>query len=130
MTLKFLDPSQPLSEGGNLALETGISQQRTALSALLKQPLQGIAPRCGLVWPHRERLNQTLASALHELPYCMALYALDTGGRQICDNIEHTGVMSEHFGRDRSDRPYMRDAVPASGFLLSEAYLSLRYRWP
>lgn len=130
MTLKFLDPSQPLSEGGNLALETGISQQRTALSALLKQPLQGIAPRCGQVWPHRERLNQTLASALHELPYCMALYALDTRGRQICDNIEHAGVMTEHFGRDRSDRPYMRDVVPASGFLLSEAYLSLRARRP
>jgi hypothetical protein len=38
--------------------------------------------------------------------------------------------MSQHFGRDRSDRPYMRNSVPASGFLLSDAYLSLRARRP
>ncbi len=116
--------------GANDALDASINLQRQALSSLLAQPLARIAGQCGLVWPQRELLNQTLASALHELPYCMALYALDTRGRQICDNLEHTGVQSAHYGRDRSDRPYLRTAVPASGFLLSDAYLSLRARRP
>ena len=114
----------------NLALDASINRQREALSALLAQPLARIAAQCGLVWPQRELLNQTLASALHELPYCMALYALDTRGRQLCDNVEHSGLHTAHYGRDRSERPYMRSAVPASGFLLSEAYLSLRARRP
>ena len=114
----------------NLALDASINRQREALSALLAQPLARIAAQCGLVWPQRELLNQTLASALHELPYCMALYALDTRGRQLCDNVEHSGLHTAHYGRDRSERPYMRSAVPAGGFLLSEAYLSLRARRP
>lgn len=114
----------------NVALDASIHRQRKDLSALLAQPLSRIAEQTGLVWPQRELLNQTLASALHELPYCMALYALDTSGLQISDNIEHSGVKPAHFGRDRSDRPYLRSAVPASGFLLSDAYLSLRARRP
>jgi hypothetical protein len=44
--------------------------------------------------------------------------------------VEHSGLHTAHYGRDRSERPYMRSAVPASGFLLSEAYLSLRARRP
>jgi hypothetical protein len=126
----FSSTAPPSAEPDNTALEAGISQQRAALSALLAQPLARAADRCGKVWPQRELLNQTLASALHELPYCMALYAMDTRGRQISDNLEHRGAITEHYGRDRSDRPYMRSAVPASGFLLSEAYLSLRARRP
>lgn len=114
----------------NAALEASIARQREALSEMLARPLRRTAARCGQVWPERELLNKTLASALHELPYCMALYAMDTHGHQICDNIEHSGVMRQHFGRDRSDRPYLRSVVPASGFLLSYAYLSLRGRRP
>jgi hypothetical protein len=120
----------PSMDFDNTALEAGISRQRAALSALLAQPLARAADRCGKVWPQRELLNRTLASALHELPYCMALYAMDTRGLQISDNLEHRGVVTEHYGRDRADRPYLRSTVPASGFLLSEAYLSLRARRP
>lgn len=124
------DISPDAAPSDNAALEAGINRQREALVALLSRPLARTALQCGQVWPQRELLNQTLSSALHELPYCMALYAMDTRGRQLCDNIEAGGVYSAHFGRDRSTRPYMRSVVPASGFLLSEAYLSLRERRP
>lgn len=124
------DAADAVASPDNAALEAGISRQREALARLLSQPLAHTAAQCGKVWPQRELLNQTLASALHELPYCMALYALDTRGVQVCDNIEASGVHPEHFGRDRSDRPYMHSVVPASGFLLSGAYLSLRARRP
>lgn len=111
-------------------LEDSIQHQRKQLAALLERPLSRFATRCARVWPHRDALNQTLASALHELPYCMAMYVMDTQGRQISDNVEPTGLHEKHYGRDRSQRPYLRTAVPAGGFLLSEAYLSLRQRRP
>ena len=126
----MIDVTSAVSPSDNAALEASINRQREALIALLSRPLARAAARCGQVWPQRELLNQTLASALHELPYCMALYAMDTRGRQLCDNIEPAGVYNAHYGRDRSTRPYMRSVVPASGFLLSDAYLSLRERRP
>jgi hypothetical protein len=51
-------------------------------------------------------------------------------GIQISDNIGIGGLLPEHFGRDRSVRPYMREVVPPWGFLLSDAYLSLRAHRP
>jgi hypothetical protein len=56
----------------------------------------------------------------------MFIYALDSRGVQVSDNISQTGLLPEHYGRDRSQRPYMREAAPGRDFLLSDAYLSLR----
>jgi hypothetical protein len=58
------------------------------------------------------------------------MYVLDTNGLQISDNVSRNGLVPEHYGRDRSTRPYMREAVPSWGFLLSDAYLSLRATRP
>ncbi len=125
----MLAPS-PSINVDNATLDASILRQRELLSTMLAQPLARIADQCGTVWPRRDSLNQTLASAMHELPYCMALYVMDTRGLQVSDNLEASGIHSEHFRRDRSDRPYLRNAVPSSGFLLSDAYLSLRRRRP
>jgi hypothetical protein len=38
--------------------------------------------------------------------------------------------MPEHFRRDRSERPYMKEPIPAWGFLLSDAYISLSEHRP
>ena len=40
-------------------------------------------------------------------------------------NIGHAGILPGHYGRDRSQRPYMQEQVPPWGFLLSDAYISL-----
>jgi hypothetical protein len=58
------------------------------------------------------------------------IYVLDSKGIQISDNISASAILPEHYGRDRSQRPYMREAVPEHGFLLSGAYLSLRANRP
>jgi hypothetical protein len=58
------------------------------------------------------------------------MYLLDVDGLQISDNVSAEGLIKEHYGRDRSSRPYMREAVPSWGFLLSDAYLSLRANRP
>jgi hypothetical protein len=53
-----------------------------------------------------------------------------TDGIQICDDVGQAGLVPEHFGYDRSHRPYMKEAVPSWGFLLSDAYISLKNQRP
>lgn len=103
-----------------------IHRQRVSLAGELQDPLGKLATLCADVWDSREELDIVLKDNFSSVPYCMFLYALDTSGIQISDNISHGGLLPEHYGRDRSQRPYMCEAVPSWGFLLSTAYLSLR----
>ncbi len=103
-----------------------IDLQRNNLSNLLSVPLAKIAQECALVWGQRETLDTKLNEGFPHVPFCTFLYVVDTCGIQISDNIGSGGVLPEHFGRDRSQRPYMKEIVPAEGFLLSHAYLSMR----
>lgn len=111
-------------------LKQSIQQQREALADRLADPLAQIARDCAPVWPAREALDKILSENLKKIPNCTFLYALNTDGIQITDNISHSGLLPEHFSRDRSQRPYMKEVVPVSGFLLSEAYISLRVARP
>jgi len=107
-----------------------VHNQRVALAQILSAPLACIAQRCEMVWGQRELLDRILSESLATVPHSVFLYALDANGVQISDNVSKTGLMPEHFGRDRSKRPYMREAVPSWGFLLSDAYLSERANRP
>jgi len=107
-------------------LKTSISRQRTALYNMLVEPLAFLATRCANVWPDRRRLNEILADGLRTVPHCRYLYALDTNAVQISDNIAKEGLIEEDFGRDRSQRSYMREPMPPKGLLLSQAYISMR----
>lgn len=111
-------------------LKESIQQQRESLEQSLITPLAKTAFACEAVWPDRQGLAEVLLKYLKKIPNCTFLYALDTNGIQISDNISSTGLLPEHFGRDRSQRPYMKEVVPVSGFLLSEAYISLRVSRP
>jgi hypothetical protein len=103
-----------------------IHRQRVSLAGELQDPLGKLATLCADVWDSREELDIVLKDNFSSVPYSMFLYALNTSGIQISDNISHGGLLPEHYGRDRSQRPYMCEAVPSWGFLLSTAYLSLR----
>ncbi|RMG30238.1 MAG: hypothetical protein D6721_04395 [Gammaproteobacteria bacterium] len=107
-----------------------VRRQRAELERMLAQPMERLAARCAEVWPDRERLDEVLTEGLRALPYCTFLYALDREARQISDNIGHHGRMPEHYGRDRSGRPYLNRVVPVKGMILSDAYLSLRAHRP
>ena len=107
-----------------------LHRQRISLAEQLKAPLAELATQCAGAWGDREALDIVLNDNFGHIPYCMFLYAVDTNGIQISDNISHGGLLPEHYGRDRSQRPYMCEAVPAWGFLLSDAYLSLRANRP
>jgi hypothetical protein len=111
-------------------LKQAIHTQRIELARLLSAPLAQLARQCADVWGQREKINEILCSGFSQVPHGLFLYALDSNGHQISDNVGQDGVVPGHFGRDRSHRPYMREAVPAWGFLLSDAYLSLRANRP
>ena len=111
-------------------LAESVAQQREALANLLREPLALAAAACSRAWPNRADLNAVLLHAFTTLPSAKYLYALDTRAVQLSDNISREGLIETDFGRDRSDRPYMNEAVPNRGFLLSQAYISLRAKRP
>jgi len=102
-----------------------IYQQREQLARMLHEPLTCLAEQCAPMWGQREALNEVLLAGFDSIPFCTYLYCMDTDAMQICDNIAENGVEHGHFGRDRSQRPYMKEAVPVWGFLLSDAYISM-----
>lgn len=108
-----------------LSWKDSIYLQREKLARLLHDPLAHLANRCAPLWPDRQRLDELLLSNFKHIPHCTFLYCVGTDGIQICDNVGEQGLLPEHFGRDRSQRPYMKEAVPVWGFLLSDAYISL-----
>ena len=111
-------------------LKQAIHSQRVALAEMLSKPLARLADQCAEVWGSREDMDIVLNDGFRSVPHCLFLYALDTNGIQISDNVGIGGLLPEHYGRDRSSRPYMHEVVPPWGFLLSDAYLSLRVNRP
>ena len=104
--------------------------QREELARILREPMAGLAERCTPAWGDRRQLNDILAGGFSCIPHCTFLYCVGTDGIQICDNVGPAGITPAHFGRDRSQRPYMKEAVPTWGFLLSDAYISLNGHRP
>ncbi len=107
-----------------------INKQREILKISLCGPLQIIAEKCAAIEFTREKINNVLLKGFSQIPNCTYLYLTDLHGVQLCDNISKEGLLKEHFGRDRSERPYMKEVVPTEGFLLSDAYISLNMTRP
>jgi hypothetical protein len=105
-----------------------IYRKRAELAEWLHEPLARLAGLCVSVWGDRQRLNDLLALGCAGIPRVVSIYALDSAGVQISDNVDVERITPGHFGRDRSQRPYMREPLPPWGFLLSDAYVSLTGR--
>jgi len=111
-------------------LKNTIRDQRAALFDVLREPVRRLADSCQQAWPGREPLTEALLAGFDAIPYCTYLYVTDIHGVQLSDNVGANGRMPEHFGRDRSPRPYMKEARPDQEFVLSEAYISLLVQRP
>ena len=105
-----------------------VYRKRAELALLLHEPFAQLAHRCPQEWGDRQRLNAFLTASIGEIPHAAFLYALDSKGVQISDNVGTERIAQGYFGRDRSLRPYMREPMPPWGFLLSDAYVSLSGR--
>ncbi|MGE5320068.1 MAG: hypothetical protein ACM3KD_07805 [Hyphomicrobiaceae bacterium] len=107
-----------------------IYQQREALAGMLRAPLAHLAERCAPAWGECAALDAILVEHFATIPHCSVLYCMGTDGIQICNNVSAAGIVPDHLGSDRSQRPYMKEAVPAWGFLLSDAYIGLNEHRP
>ncbi len=112
------------------SLQDAIQRQRNILSGWLAGSLSLLADECRDAWPHRDKLEARLIRGMEDLPYCKYLYVLDPQARQITANISRAGLMPEQFGRDRSDRPYLAEALAGAPFSLSESYISRNAKRP
>lgn len=109
----------------NETWKDSIYRQRDELAHLLRDPIDKVARQCVPIWGDRDGLEQRLIEHFASIPNCAYLYVLDTDGVQVTESINRYGVAPGHYRRDRSQRPYMKEVVPAWGFLLSDAYISL-----
>jgi hypothetical protein len=100
------------------------------LRGRLGSPLKRLADDCRAVWPERAALEHRLTAGLGALPSCKYLYVLDSDAQQITSNASPRGLLPEHFGRDRSARPYLAEAIAGQRFSLSDAYISRNARRP
>ena len=114
----------------NISWKDSIYRQREELARMLREPIEVIAQQVAPLSRNRQQLTAMLLRHFSSIPYCTSLYVLDTTGVQICDNVGRTGLVPGHYGRDRSQRPYMKEVVPIWGFLLSDAYISQHKRRP
>jgi hypothetical protein len=120
------------SGGGamSLAWKDSIYRQREALARILREPIEQVSLLCAPYWGSRHRIESIFLNNFARIPYCTAVYALATNGVQVSENVGANGIQPGHLGRDRSQRPYMKEVVPVWGFLLSDAYISLNQHRP
>ena len=111
-------------------LKETIRAQREKLTAMLGEEMHDLAVECAPQLDKHDALNGLLLGAFPRLPYCKHLYVLNSDGVQITDNITQTGKESEHFGRNRMDRPYMEGIIGITDFRLSDAYISRNKKRP
>lgn len=112
------------------SLQENIRRQREALTVLLGAAMGALARRCADSMNERAALEALLAEALPDIVSCKHLYVMDAHGIQVTDNLTREGHDPDHFGRDRSHRPYMQDIVGSTDFKLSAAYISRNKRRP
>lgn len=104
--------------------QKSIVRQRDTLSIFLQVPLTELANTCAEVWPNVLELEEALHAGLTNLYYCDHLFAMNLDGIQITAHISSNGRDSQFIGTDCSHKPYMSYLLPASDFILSEAYIS------
>ncbi|SCZ64992.1 PDC sensor domain-containing protein [Thiohalomonas denitrificans] len=112
------------------SLQKSVKHQREKLTALLGKPMFALAQHCAERMEDRKALELLLTENLPELSWCKHIYVLNSDGSQITDNITREGHDPVHFGRDRSDRPYMQGIVGTTDFKLSDAYISRNKKRP
>ena len=107
-----------------------VSQKKKFLASLLKSPLEQLSKGSMAVWHEADTLTATLKQSLCKLPHCQLLYAVNTDGRQVTDNITRTGPDNTWRGQNLAMRPYFNCNLPFKGMMLSATYISQRSMQP
>lgn len=113
-----------------ISLRDSIYLQREQLARILREPMAQLAERCTSAWGDTEAMDAILTDSVHAIPHCSLVYCVATDGIQICNSVNQDGILPGQLGRDRSQRPYMKEPVPPWGFLLSDAYIGMNAHRP
>ena len=105
-------------------LNETIKAQRAVLASRLEAPMSGLAGQCARSWHEHDRLDEILRVVLADMPVCQLIYAIDTNGRQISSNVGRDAIDRGKYGQNLAHRPYLSNAIPYKGFMLSDVYLS------
>lgn len=108
-----------------LTWKESIFHQRKELVRQLQDPFSLLVDKCVPVMGDREKLNDVLHEAFSSIPYCSNLYVLDNDAVQNSDSVTSSGLLTGFYQMNRADTPYMKEAMPEQGLLLSAAYLSI-----
>ncbi len=117
-------------------LSSVVTDQRERLMQLLYTPLQRIAALFGQLtdniqqpMEYRSTLDSLLIGVFSSVPQAKYLYLMNLNGVQISSSMSREGLIIEHFGRDRSDRPYMQEALSVATFMNRHQETSYQ-QWP
>jgi hypothetical protein len=110
--------------------QDSVFRQRAELAGMIREPLASLARKCVPASGDRDRLNAALLEGFADIPYCTYLYVVGTDGVQVSDSVSNAGLMPAHYHRNLGERTYMRESMPAWGFLFSDAYISLAAHRP
>ena len=110
--------------------QQSIAHQRDALAAFLKVPLIALSSSCAPAWNDIDELESILRTGLVSLPYCDHLTAIGLDGIQISAEVGMKGDDRQYIGSDRSLRPYMKNMLPLTDFVLSQSYISEHSKRP
>jgi len=110
--------------------QDSIFRQREELARMLREPIALLGHKCASAWGDQDQLNAVLLEGFSSIPYCTYLYVLGNDAVQISDNVGQAGIRPGYLQRNRAERPYMKETMPAWGFLLSDAYISLSVQRP
>lgn len=110
--------------------QQSIARQRDALAIFLHTPLRELAVSCANAWGDINAVEDIFSAGLKTLPYCNRLTAMNLDGIQLTAEIGASGADRDNQGSDRSLRPYMKNVLPSTDFILSESYISEHNRRP
>ncbi len=105
-----------------VSTKDNIYLQREQRARLLREPLSQLAEKWTPARGDCQQLTGLLLDGFAGIPHCTSLCCVGSDGVQVSANVSQNGVAPEYIGRDRSQRPCMKEAVPTCGFLLSDAY--------
>ncbi len=110
--------------------QQSIARQRDALAIFLQTRLEELASNCAQVWDDVAEMEDTIRVGLAVLPYCDHVFVMDLARIQITAQIGTRGEERQYIGLDRSQRPYMKNVLPTTEFVLSESYISEHKKRP
>lgn len=114
-------------------VKESVKTHRKLLTKLIGDLLSDLVKDIAPMMDKSDHINDFLNLAIHNLPYCKYIYVLDHEGIQLSSTISHHHEIKENKGRDRSQRPYIKELFSARNgvdFELSSAYISKNKKRP